>query len=107
MNYRLLFLALSLALNLLLVWALVWGDNGLVARDNLEREHQALNGHIKELYAENLALSREIKLLQTDSKYMEQIIRKRLNFVKDNEILYVFSNETDAKPAEGVNEPKN
>jgi cell division protein FtsB len=106
MNYRYLFLGLSFALNLLLVWALVWGNNGLVARENLEREHQVLNGHIQGLYTKNLSLSREIKLLQTDSKYMEQIIRRRLNFVKGNEILYVFPNETEVKPVEGANEPE-
>jgi cell division protein FtsB len=107
MNYRYLLFGLSAALNLLLVWALVWGDNGLVAHENLEREYTVLDGQIKALYAKNISLSREIKLLQTDSKYMEYIIRKRLNFVKDNEILYVFPGGQEAKPVEGANEPKN
>jgi cell division protein FtsB len=107
MKYRYLLLCLSFALNLLLVWALVLGDNGLVAYEKLEQEYKLLSSHIEELYAKNLSLSQEIRLLQTDSKYMEQVIRKRLNFVKDNEILYIFPNELDAKPVEGANEPKN
>jgi cell division protein FtsB len=107
MNYRYVLLALSFIVNLLLVWALVWGNNGLVAYENLANDYKVLNEHIEEIYAENLALSREIRLLQTDSKYIEQVIRKRLNFVKDNEILYVFPSDQEVQMPEGVNEPKN
>ncbi|MDR2892381.1 MAG: septum formation initiator family protein [Deltaproteobacteria bacterium] len=107
MKYRYLFLGISLALNALLLWALVWGNNGLVAYENLEQEYSALNGRIGELNARNIELSREIRLLQSDRKYIEQTIRNRLNFVKDNEILYIFPDEQDAQTVEGANESKN
>ena len=39
---------------------------------------------------ERAALSREIRLLKTDPAYVEKVIRQRLNYVRKNEILYLF-----------------
>ena len=107
MNYRYLFLGVSLALNLLLGWAILWGDNGVVAYRHLKQEYAALSGRIESLQADNLELSREIKLLQNDPRFIEQTIRKRLNFIKDNELLYIFPDDQAEQTVEGVNEPKN
>lgn len=111
MNWRYLLLALSCALNLLLLWALLWSGTGYFTFKELEREYTALNERIASLNAQRLALDREIRLLQSDPRYLEQVIRKRLNFVKDNELLYVFPDEHSEKAgpgaAEGVNESKN
>lgn len=74
---------------------------------NLKEQHQILELQSKELDERNIALSREIRLLQTDEKYQEKIIRKRFNFVKDNEILYIFPGTHDmAKAGAGQHEAK-
>ena len=49
-------------------------------------------------WTRNLSLSREIRLLQTDQKYVEKMIRQRLHYLRDNEILYLF----DAAPKSGA-----
>ena len=47
----------------------------------------------------NAGLSREIRLLQSDEKYVEKMIRQRLNFVRSNEILYLFTEDANARGA--------
>ena len=101
------FVGLSLAINAILAYSLVWGDQGLNAYRDLKEQHQMLETRVQELDERNIALSREIRLLQTDEKYQEKIIRKRFNFVKDNEILYIFPGTHDtAKTGAGQHEAK-
>lgn len=107
MNVRYIVLGVSIFFNVFFAWKLLWGDTGVVAYRNLQREYVEQDTRIAALNAANLELSREIKLLQADSKYIEQTIRKRLNYVKDNEILYIFLDDQAAQTLEGVNEPKN
>lgn len=104
---RLCFLGLALALNLVLVGRLVWGGQGLISYRELKSQHEALEKDIKEAEAVNLALSREIRLLQSDDRYVEKMIRKRLNFVRDNEIVYLFPDAPEARPGVGPDEGKN
>lgn len=84
----------------------------MIAYQGLKEQYISLKQKITELDQKNLALSKEIRLLQSDDKYIDAMIRKRLNFVKDNEILYIFSDKeaTDkdaAKPGAGPDEAKN
>lgn len=74
----------------------------------LKEQHQALDTRIKELDAQNIALSREIRLLQSDVEYQEKVIRNRFNFVKDNEVLYIFPapGGDTAKTGAGLHESK-
>lgn len=96
-----------MAINCILLYSLVWGEQGLKAYRNLKEQHQVLTGRITELDEKNIALSREIRLLQTDEKYIEKVIRKRFNFVRDDEILYIFPGTHDmAKPGAGPHEAK-
>ena len=98
----------SLIINAVLAYSLIWGEQGFRAYRNLKEQHQELNDRIKDLDAQNIALSREIRLLQSDEKYQEKVIRDRFNFVKDNEILYVFPETSGtAKTGAGLHETKN
>ncbi|GHV54427.1 septum formation initiator [Deltaproteobacteria bacterium] len=85
------FVGLSVVINVVLLYSLIWGNHGFSAYHNLKEQHELLEAHIQDLDKKNLALSQEIRLLQSDEKYQETVIRKRFNFVKDNEILYIFS----------------
>ena len=108
MSWQRIFVGFSLAINLVLAYALIWGNQGLKAYRNLKEQHQKLEARINDLDVTNLALSREIRLLQSDDKYQEKIIRNRFNFVKDDEILYIFPGAKDtAKTGAGVHETKN
>ena len=91
---RRLVLAISLLLNLLLFYNLIWGKSGAISYNELRERCGALEERIKRISEENLALSKEIRLLQSDEKYIEKMIRNRLNFVRNNEILYIFPDET-------------
>ncbi|CAK7013721.1 MAG: Cell division protein FtsB [Desulfovibrio sp.] len=107
MAWRKIFVGLSLAINCVLLYSLVWGEQGVKAYRNLKEQHQVLEARINELDEKNIALSREIRLLQTDEKYIEKVIRQRFNFVKDNEILYIFPGSHDtARTGAGPHETK-
>ncbi len=94
---RRLVLAVSVVLNLVLLYSLIWGQQGAIAYKELRERTKNLEEKIARLDEENLTLSREIRLLQSDEKYLEKMIRKRLNFVRDNEILYIFPEDTKSE----------
>ena len=82
--------------NVVLFARMVWGPTGLIEYRELKHQYAELEKQIASLDAENLSLSREIRLLQADSQYMEKVIRQRLHYVRDNEVLYLFGDV--AKP---------
>ena len=96
MLWRRILLAVSIGLNAILLYSLIWGDKGAFAYKQLKEQCASLQVKIREYDAMNLALSKEIRLLQSDEKYQEKMIRNRLNFVRDNEILYLFPEESTA-----------
>jgi len=91
--------AVSVVLNLVLVYNLIWGDSGAIAYKELRSRCGTLEERIRRIADSNLALSKEIRLLQSDEKYIEKMIRNRLNFVRNNEILYIFPGETKVDSA--------
>ncbi|SHN70124.1 cell division protein FtsB [Desulfovibrio litoralis DSM 11393] len=112
MVLRQIFLAISLMINLVLVYKLVWSDDGIIAYQAMKQKYLVLQQKVKDLDEKNLLLSQEIRFLQTDGKYLEMTIRKRLNFVKENELLYIFSDNSTAadkalNPGAEPNESKN
>ena len=101
-------LAVSLFLNMILVYNLIWGERGVIAYKELRQRCDFLEERIRQIGEDNLELSKEIRLLQSDEKYIEKVIRNRLNFVRSNEILYIFPGETNGDPAGAMpNEAKN
>ncbi|MDL2207324.1 septum formation initiator family protein [Desulfovibrio sp. OttesenSCG-928-F20] len=86
-------LGLAIVLNLVLLYNLIWGKSGAIAYTELKSRCLDLEARILAVKEENLELSREIRLLQSDEKYLEKTIRNRLNFVRSNEILYIFPGE--------------
>ena len=91
---RRLVLAVSLLLNLTLFYNLIWGDSGAISYNELRERCRTAEETIGRIREENIALSKEIRLLQSDDKYIEKMIRNRLNFVRSNEILYIFPDES-------------
>lgn len=92
--------ALGIA-NVVLAYRMVWGPQGLIAYHSLKEQHRSLENRVADLDKANLSLSREIRLLQSDDKYVEKMIRQRLHYVRDNEVLYLFT-DTQTAPRLGA-----
>lgn len=111
MVWRRIVLGVSLLLNAVLLYSLIWGSKGVISYREYKEQSLLLEKRIDELKERNLALSKEIHLLKTDANYVEKMIRTRLNFVRENEILYVFPDERkkqrkDEAPGAASNEAK-
>lgn len=88
--WRFTILALALFMNVTLAVRLLWGDQSVSEWRNLKGLQNALNAELAGLDKRRADLSLEIRLLQTDPAYMEKVIRQRLNYVRSDEILYLF-----------------
>ena len=89
----------------LFVLSVIWlwfGEGGFARLYRSEAERQSCIERIHRLAKENETLLDEVKLLRTDMKYVESMARRELNLVKENEVIYRFSNEPalekDKKP---------
>jgi cell division protein FtsB len=84
-----------LILNGLLVFHLIWGENSFLTYLELKQTSTTMEEDIEQVEEANLKLSRKIRLLKNDPKYLEKVIRSELHFVQPDETLYLFSEETD------------
>ena len=83
-------LAISLILNVFLALRMGLGDQGLAGYRELDKQHAELEAKLQELDEKNVLLTQEIRLLENDERYVERIIRSRLHYIRDNEVLYLF-----------------
>ena len=82
-------------INLIIFCHMIWGSEGLIAYRELKQKHAAIEAEIASIDAENRSLSRDIRLLQTDERYVEKMIRQRLHYVHENEVLYLFGDSSE------------
>jgi len=94
MHGRIVLIALLLVINLFLMFRLIWSDQGIFAYLELKSRYEVLQSKIDNVDKESLDLSQEIRRLKSDKAYQEKIVRERMNFVKKDEILYIFPDET-------------
>lgn len=90
MFWRALVLVIVGCIDIALFGKMVWGPGGIVEYQELKGRHIALQRQIAALDAENMALSRDIRLLQSDGQYMEKMVRQKLRYLRDNEVVYIF-----------------
>lgn len=83
-------LTLVLCINAALVGRIIWGEQSLYSWRMLKGKESELAQELSQLDAQRASLSREIRLLKSDPAYVEKMIRQRLNYVRKNEILYLF-----------------
>lgn len=98
--------AVLVAVNVLLLARLLFSDQSIFAYSSLKERHEELTRRLQEVEEQNVELSREIKRLKSDRKYQEKVVRERLNFVREDEILYVFP-EDGQTGGEAKNESEN
>jgi len=106
MRGRIALVALLIFINLFLMFRLIWSDQGVFAYLELKSRYEVLQSKIDKVDKDSLDLSQEIRRLKSDKAYQEKVVRERMNFVKKDEILYIFPDEpTDGK--EGADEQEN
>ena len=99
MHGRILLVALLLFINLFLLFRLIWSDQGVFSYLELRNRYAVLQEKIDAVDKQSLDLSQEIRRLKSDKAYQEKVVRERMNFVKKDEVLYIFPDEK-AKSAE-------
>ena len=85
----------ALALGLVLVFAF-FSHQGFFQFYRIQKEKAHLDQEIARLTAENDRLARTIDRLQHDPEMVQDLIRRELNFVKKNEIIFQLPPETGA-----------
>ncbi|MEZ0329616.1 MAG: septum formation initiator family protein [Dissulfuribacterales bacterium] len=73
----------------LLLW-IFFGPNGLWNLYKITVKNRELNQLLAEKTKENKQLEKQIARLKTDSSYQEEMARKELGWIKENEIIYQF-----------------
>ena len=90
MLWRRTLLSALVVFNLFLLYNLVWSENGIFAYLDLKSRHAQLVKNLETLEERSLDLSQEIRWLKSDRTFTEKMARSRMNYLKDNEILYQF-----------------
>ncbi len=99
---RRILLGFLIFVNIVLLFRLVWTEHGLFAYMNMRKRSVKLQNQLQEVDVKSLELSKEIRRLKGDRSYQETVIRERMNYVKDSEVLYIFSGKVDSpQGAEG------
>ena len=88
-RHKQLFIATSAIIALLLLWVL-FSPYGLLKYKVVRAELQALNRENSALKIQNNCLREEIARIKKDPKYLEELARNELGFLKRNEILFQF-----------------
>lgn len=93
--WKILLIALCLT-GAIVAW-LGFGERGLIRLYHTEMERQAFIERIRRLDEENKALLKEVQRFRTDMEYVESVVRRELNLIKKNEIIYRFKNEAQRR----------
>nr|WP_321256990.1 septum formation initiator family protein [uncultured Pseudodesulfovibrio sp.] len=107
MRGRIVLVTLLLIINLFLLGRLIWSDQGIFAYLELKGRYDSLQQKLDDVDSKSLDLSQEIRKLKSDKGYQEKVVRERMNFVKKDELLYIFPDEKGKPGGEGTDEREN
>lgn len=68
----------------------IWGDNGLLRREDLSEELEQANSDLLELQRDNQRLLRELHLLEEDPVAAERAVAEELGWATEGTTLYRF-----------------
>ncbi len=74
-----------------------FGDKGVLQLLRLQKELSRIKEANKGTEAENRKLREEVRRLQNEKRYIEEIARKELGMVKEGEIIYQFDSTRNEK----------
>ncbi len=84
------FLILMISLFVALGLLTFFGEKGVLRLLRLQKELEEIKRRNQKIEEENQKLREEVKRLQSDKRYIEEIARKELGLVKEDEIIYQF-----------------
>ncbi len=76
---------------------MIFGPRGLIHLRGLQKELADLTHHNSELQKENEVLRSEVELLKHNLLYIEELARKELGLMKEDELLYHLKEEKKQK----------
>ena len=88
----------ALLIILVMLALAVFGEKGVLRAYKLSQERHSLETEIQSLQEKNEALREEINLLRNDLEYLEDVARRDLGMVKDDELIYQFMPEPSQPP---------
>ena len=81
---------LLLAVNLLLACQLYHGPGSITAYLENKAVYDELRKQNRQVVSENKLLSTQIKHLRQNETYIEDAVRKEMNYVREDEVIYFF-----------------
>ncbi len=90
-------LSLSILVIFSLLLFIIFGDNGLVDLNLLEKERNGLMEKNAGITINNLSLYREIDRLEHDSGYIEDVVRRELGLIAEGEVIFKLKNKGEHK----------
>jgi len=81
-------LSLSILIIFSLLLFIVFGDNGLVDLNLLDKKRNRLIEKNAEISMNNLSLYREINRLEHDFGYIEDVVRRELGLIAEDEVIF-------------------
>jgi cell division protein FtsB len=90
-------LSLSILIIFSLLLFIIFGDNGLVDLNLLKRERNMLIEKNAKIIMDNLSLYREIDRLEDDSGYIEDVVRRELGLIAEDEVIFKLKNNGEHK----------
>ena len=97
---RKLLAGVAVFLGMVLVAVVLFSHRGLYQIYHSRHERLRLDQENARLAEENARLARTIDRLQHDPEMIQDLIRRELNFVKKNEIIFQLPPDRQSKPAE-------
>lgn len=89
---------LSLCTLLTVSGLLIFGQRGITHLVTLQEQFAELESENQRIELENSRLKKEIRLLRENLAYIEDIARKQLGLVKEDELVYQFQPQNSKKP---------
>lgn len=90
-------LSLSILIIFSLLLFIIFGDNGLVDLNLLKRERNMLIEKNAKITMDNFSLYREIDRLEDDSGYIEDVVRRELGLIAEDEVIFKLKNNGEHK----------
>jgi len=88
-------LTFAILMNITFGYSLFVGKQNIFVWRGLHDRHLLIMAELEEVDADKENISKQIRLLQSDSSYIEKLIRQRLNYVREDEVLYIFDKERE------------
>ena len=95
----------AIVLTLVMVGVVLFSHRGLYQIYRFAQDRQRLEQENARLAEENARLARTIDRLQHDPEMIQEVIRRELNFVKKNEIIFQLPPGSQSKPSVSPSRP--